>query len=117
MDTTNSDKYINGGNVLYSNELEGSKVVLAYAQVSRSATLPTLVYGHMSVTIFWIQGSSSFRVCVEKIGDDATKLHTLLFNSVNRSLTDSFKHSQSILIYMKYKPNISLRLYTVMHGM
>ena len=51
-------------------EPEGSKVVLTHAQFSRSATLPTLyIYGHTSVTWFWIPGSASFLACVEKIGE------------------------------------------------
>ena len=50
-------------------EPEGSKVVLAHTRFSRYATLPTLVYGHTSLTLFWIPGSPSFIACVEKIGE------------------------------------------------
>ena len=40
-------------------EPEHLKIVLAHAQFSRSATLPTLVYGPMSRKWLWIPGSPS----------------------------------------------------------
>ena len=52
-------------------ERERSKIALAYAQSSPPATLPTLVYGPMSRTSFWVPGSPSIHTCVEKIRDEA----------------------------------------------
>ena len=49
-------------------EPEGSKIVLAHAQFSRSATLPTLVYGHTSVRDFGCQALPLFSRALKRSG-------------------------------------------------